>query len=90
MKISDKFDIYNAMSKSYKAHEVGDVAFVSNGFYNNGVIGFIEPIKNERMFNEAGICVSAFCEATVQKPQFIPRGNGGSGLIVYSQRRNER
>jgi hypothetical protein len=82
MKILDKFDIYNARSKSYKYHETGNVAFVSNGFYNNGVIGFVEPIKNERMFNEVGICVSAFCEATVQTPPFIPRGNGGSGLIV--------
>jgi hypothetical protein len=34
------------------------------------------------VFNFEGICVSAFCDATVQKPSFLPRGNGGSGLIV--------
>lgn len=82
MVINDKFYIHNAKSKSIEDHDKGDVPFVSNGFYNNGIIGFVDPIDGERVFNESAVCVSAFCEATVQKPPFLPRGNGGSGLIV--------
>jgi hypothetical protein len=58
------------------------VPFVSNGFYNNGVVGFVTPINGERTFTGRAICVSAFCEATVQEPTFLPRGNGGSGMVV--------
>lgn len=84
MIISDKFFRYNAKSKGFGSHDEGDVAFISNGFYNNGVVGFVTPLKGERVFNKKSICVSSFCEATVQEPPFLPRGNGGSGLIVLT------
>lgn len=82
MKINDKFTITNARSKGFEDHEKGDIPFVTNGTDDNGIIGFVTPLNGERVFNEKGICVSSFCEATVQRPPFLPRGNGGSGLIV--------
>lgn len=84
MKIQDLFTIENAHSKGFEQHKKGVVPFVTNGFHSNGIVGFIEPLKGERMFKEKAICVSAFCEATVQHPPFLPRGNGGSGLIVLT------
>lgn len=81
-KINDLFDIQNSMSKGYEKHEKGVVPFISNGLYNNGILGFVTPLKGERIFKEDAICVSSFCEATVQKAPFLPRGNGGSGLVV--------
>ncbi len=42
----------------------------------------MQPDPVDRVFRESGICVSAFCEATVPEPPFIARGNGGSGLTV--------
>jgi hypothetical protein len=45
-------------------------------------VGYVTPLDGDRVFNFRGICVSAFCEATVQEPPFLPRGNGGSGLLV--------
>jgi len=81
-KISDLFKVYNARSKAFEAHKVGNIPFVTNGLYNNGVLGFVNPIKGESVFADRGICVSSFCEATVHAPPFLPRGNGGSGLIV--------
>ncbi len=81
-KIKNIFKPYIAKSYSFTTYEAGTVAFVSNGFANNGVVGYISPKPKDRIFKELSICVSAFCEATVQYPPFIGRGNGGSGLIV--------
>lgn len=86
MKVKELFEVTNARSKAFEDHELGDVAFVTNGFSNNGVIGFVQPLPKERVFNFRGICLSAFCEATVHEPPFLPRGNGGSGLVVLKPR----
>ncbi len=82
MIVSDLFTIYHAKSKGFESYDRGEVPFVSNGLMNNGVIGFVSPLESDRIFNLRGICVSAFCEATIQEPPFLPRGNGGSGLMV--------
>lgn len=82
VEIKNLFKLHNARSKAFKDHEKGEVTFVSNGTTNNGIVGYVKPLKGERVFNFMGICVSAFCEATVQFPPFIARGNGGSGLTV--------
>ena len=84
MQISDLFIAGNAKSKGFAVHVEGDMPFISNGFYNNGVVGFVTPIKGEKVFDKKAICVSSFCEATVQEPPFLPRGNGGSGLIILT------
>lgn len=81
MQIKDLFEIKNAKSKGFSTHLEGDTPFISNGTYNNGVVGFVEPIEGERLFQD-GITVSAFGDAIVQKGKFLPRGNGGSGLTV--------
>ncbi|MGH7203757.1 MAG: restriction endonuclease subunit S [Candidatus Levyibacteriota bacterium] len=82
MKINDLFEITNAHSKGFDDHEKGEIPFVTNGTDDNGIVGFVKPLTGERVFNKRSICVSSFCEATVQRPPFLPRGNGGSGLIV--------
>ena len=86
VKINDLFILHNANSIGFKNYESGNTRFVSNGFYNNGVVGFVKPRPSDRVFHFRAICVSAFCEATVQDPPFLPRGNGGSGLIVLEPR----
>ena len=80
--IEDVFKITNAKSKGFNSYFEGDIPFVSNGTLNNGIIGYVTPNTNDRTFNEKGICLSAFCEATIHEPPFLPRGNGGSGLSV--------
>jgi len=81
-KVSNLFDIDTAKSKGFINYSPGTIPFISNGFYNYGVVGYVDPFESDRVFNDLAICVSAFCEATVQKPPFLPRGNGGSGLTV--------
>jgi hypothetical protein len=86
-RISDLFDIQVARSTSFKTHEFGNTAFVSSGSENNGILGYVTPNSGDLVFDFEGICLSAFCQATVQSPPFIGRGNGGSGLIVLKPRK---
>lgn len=80
--VADRFDLLAARSVPFSDHDVGEVAFVTNGYRDNGVIGYVTPLPEDRIFESAAICVSAFCEATVQRAPFIARGNGGSGLTI--------
>lgn len=82
--ITKLFKIINAKSKGFDSYEKGDIPFITNGITDNGFIGFIKPNKNDRVFHHDSLCVSAFCEVTVQKAPFLSRGNGGSGLIVLT------
>jgi len=82
--IESVFTVTNAKSKGYSAYDEGNVPFISNGKLNNGIIGYVTPYENDKVFKSKGICISAFCEATIQNPPFLPRGNGGSGLIVLT------
>ncbi|MCK9596805.1 restriction endonuclease subunit S [Candidatus Pacearchaeota archaeon] len=81
-KIKDLFNIENAKSKGYEHYEEGNIPFVTNGDYDNSIVGFVKPLEKDRVFEKASICLSSFCEATIQTPPFLPRGNGGSGLVV--------
>lgn len=81
-KIKDLFKIENAKSKGFEHYEEGNVPFVTNGDYDNSIVGFVKPLEKDRIFDKASICLSSFCEATIQTPPFLPRGNGGSGLVV--------
>ncbi len=81
-KIKDLFNIKNAKSKGYEHYEEGDIPFVTNGDYDNSLVGYVKPLEKDRVFEKASICLSSFCEATIQAPPFLPRGNGGSGLVV--------
>jgi len=80
--IESLFKPHTARSVSFEDHRPGPVAYVTNGLRDNGVLGFVTPLSGDRVFEFTGLTVSAFCEATVQMPPFIARGNGGSGLIV--------
>ena len=82
--ITSIFSIDTAKSHSYVSYKPGPIAFVSNGFWENGVVGYVEPQKGDMIFNLPSICISAFCEATVQTLPFMARGNGGSGLVVLT------
>jgi hypothetical protein len=81
-KIKDLFNIENAKSKGYENYEEGNVAFITNGDYEYAILGYVKPLNNDRVFRKQGICLSSFCEVSVPEIPFLPRGNGGSGLVV--------
>lgn len=80
--LSELFVVSTASGGGFSRYPSGDVAYISNGFKNNGVLGHVRPGPDDDVITECAIVVSAFCEATVQIPPFIARGNGGSGLVV--------
>jgi hypothetical protein len=80
--VGDLFDARPARSAPFDDHDVGELPFVTNGYRNNGVIGYVTALPEDRVFQATSICISAFCETTVQRGPFIARGNGGSGLTV--------
>ena len=82
VKIKDLFNIENAKSKGFEHYKEGDIPFVTNGDYDNSLVGFVKPLEKDRVFDKASICLSSFCNATLQTPPFLPRGNGGSGLVI--------
>ena len=84
--LEELFVLHTARSGGFDAHQPGDVAFVTNGLRDNGVLGFVSPEPDDRVFGFVGIALSAFLEATVHLPPFVARGNGGSGLIVLEPR----
>ena len=81
-RIDELFTMHTARSTSLEEHEAGAVSYVTNGLRDNGIVGYVTPLPKDKVFKTIGITVSAFCEATIQVPPFIARGNGGSGLIV--------
>ncbi len=81
-KITDLFYIENAKSKGFEDYEEGNLAFVTNGDYENAILGYVNPLKKDRIFRKLSICLSSFCEASIPEVPFLPRGNGGSGLVV--------
>jgi hypothetical protein len=84
--VADFFEPLTARSAPFDDHDEGFVPFVTNGYRDNGVLGYVTPLPEDRVFETTAICVSAFCEATVQKAPFIARGNGGSGLTILRPR----
>jgi hypothetical protein len=76
------FTLHRAKSGLFSEYSNGEVAYVGNGFADNGVTGFVNPLPDDKVFQFTGIAVSAFCEATVQAPPFIACGRAGNGLSV--------
>jgi hypothetical protein len=81
-RIRDIFRLHTARATGFDQYAPGEVAYITNGFRDNGVVGFVRARPNDSAYQFVGIVLSAFCEATVQIPPFVARGNGGSGLIV--------
>lgn len=81
--ILEKFDIVNAKSSSFSLYSNGDIPFVTNGSdLESSIIGYVEPINGDRIFEKESISLSSFGEAIIPPVPFVARGNGGSGLII--------
>ncbi|MDD4052047.1 MAG: hypothetical protein PHR28_09145 [candidate division Zixibacteria bacterium] len=80
--IDDMFIVHRARSHLYSEYSAGEVAYVGKGLSDNAVVGFVEPLPKDKVFDFPGITVSAFCEATVQIPPFIACGRAGNGLVA--------
>ena len=84
--INDLFKLHRAKSGLSSDYKPGDVAYVGNGLVDNAIIGYVSPLPKDKVFGYPAIVVSAFCEATVQRPPFIACGRAGNGLVVLEPR----
>lgn len=84
--IEELFVIHRARSGLFKDYKAGQTAYVGNGLSNNAIVGFVNPLANDKVFRFTGIVLSAFCEATVQSPPFIACGRAGNGLLALEPR----
>jgi hypothetical protein len=82
MIISDLFEMTPAKSKSTDDYLSGEIPFVTNTEMNNGVVSYVEPFDDDKVFSGPAICVSGLGHATVHLSSFLPKGNGGDSCTV--------
>ena len=90
-KIGDLFKIKRPKYRSFSKYEYGDVPFVASGEFNNGIVGYVKPKKNESLDLGNCITVSPVDGRSLYQPKdFLGRGGGGSSIILlYSDELNE-
>ena len=82
MTITELFELKVAKSKGNEDYDPGNVPYVSSTTQNNGIIKFVEPYPDDRVFNGNLICVSGLGFATLQLGTFLPKGNGGDSATI--------
>lgn len=82
MKVSDLFELKVAKSKGNEDYDPGSIPFVSSTTMNNGIIKYVEPYEDDRVFDGNVICISGLGFATLQLNQFLPKGNGGDSATI--------
>ena len=82
MKILDLFSIDVAKSKSTDGYQSGEIPFVTNTEINNGVVRYVEPFEDDKVFEGPAVCISGLGYATVHYGQFLPKGNGGDSCTI--------
>lgn len=76
------FEIDVAKSKGSDDYEEGAIPFVTSAEANNGVVSYVEPEQDDKVFKGPAICISGLGHATVQLNEFLPKGNGGDSLTI--------
>jgi hypothetical protein len=82
MKIVSLFNINAAKSKSIGDYSAGNVPFVTNIETNNGIVSYVEPFDDDKVFEGPAICISGLGYATVHYESFLPKGNGGDSCTI--------
>lgn len=82
MKIIDIFDIKIAKSKGNEDYDPGEIPFVTSTTMNNGVIKFVDPYPDDKVYSGSTICISGLGFATLQLFPYLPKGNGGDSATI--------
>ena len=82
MKIFDLFELKVAKSKGNEDYDAGNIPYISSTTMNNGVVKFVEPFSDDKVFCGGLICVSGLGFATLQLSDFLPKGNGGDSATI--------
>jgi hypothetical protein len=82
MKIDELFIIDVAKSHSTDDYDIGNIPFVTNSEINNGIVRYVEPLNNDKVFQKFTICISGLGFATLQINDYLPKGNGGDSATI--------
>ena len=82
MIISELFDIKVAKSKGTEDYDSGNVPFVTNTTLNNGIVKYVDPYPDDKLFSANTICISGLGYATLQLSEYLPKGNGGDSATI--------
>ena len=81
--IKDIFTLQRPSARSQANYSDGSVPFVASGNFNNGVLKYLEPKKNETL--DAGNCITVSPidgSSFYQEHDFLGRGGAGSSIIL--------
>lgn len=81
--IKDLFTVKRPSARSQANYDDGDVPFVASGNFNNGVLKYLEPKKDEIL--DAGNCITVSPidgSSFYQENDFLGRGGAGSSIIM--------
>ncbi|MEC2057660.1 hypothetical protein I6J18_12635 [Peribacillus psychrosaccharolyticus] len=82
MKIHEFFNITVAKSRGVDDYDLGPIPFVTNTEINNGIVKYVEPFEEDRVFEGPAICISGLGFATLHLKSFLPKGNGGDSCTI--------
>lgn len=81
--IKDLFTVKRPTARSQANYDDGDVPFVASGNFNNGVLKYLQPKKDEIL--DAGNCITVSPidgSSFYQENDFLGRGGAGSSVIM--------
>lgn len=84
------FDFDVAKSKGGEDYDEGLIPFVTSAEANNGVVQYVEPDDDDKVFAGPAICISGLGHATIQLGKFLPKGNGGDSLTILLPKKEMR
>lgn len=81
--IKDLFEIGKPIVRSQSNYNEGEVPFVASGNYNNGVLKYLEPKKDELLDKGNCITISPIDGSSFyQEKDFLGRGGAGSSIFL--------
>jgi hypothetical protein len=86
MTITDLFELKVAKSKGNEDYDDGEIPYISSTTMNNGVVKFVDPYSDDKVFTGGLICISGLGFATLQLSDFLPKGNGGDSATILVPR----
>jgi len=76
------FKIEVARSHDTDDYSSGTIPFVTSTVENNGVVRYVLPQEEDKVFAGPCVVISGLGYATVQRGEFLPKGNGGDSMTV--------
>lgn len=81
--IGKLFEISRPVTRSQAKYSEGNIPFVASGNFNNGVVKYCEPEKDEVLDGKNCITVSPLDGSAFYQPDdFLGRGGAGSAILM--------